>query len=140
MQGGGRQPCWCIAGLWPGVALTAGRSMKDSQTSEPVKRRSHFGALGLGVLVLAGIIGMLRSSAVISRGHEMASLLGPLEGITLGLIVSSAALVLSTVGLLRKERPQWPGILGFALSVIPGATGFFIGIVVLVKLIAQIGE
>jgi hypothetical protein len=114
--------------------------MRDSQTNQNEERRTHFGALGLGVFVLAGIVGLLRSSAVISRGYEMASLVGPLEGITLALIVSGVALVLSTVGLLRGERPRWPGMLGFALSVIPGVIGILMGILVLVKLIAPAGE
>jgi hypothetical protein len=79
------------------------------------QQKAVFGMLSL----IAFGVGIFAGAAEMIFGAEMSGL----KGITFILLASAPSLLFAVIGLLRKEKPLWPAILGFLLSIIPGGLG-----------------
>jgi hypothetical protein len=87
------------------------------------KRKSVFGTLSL-IFFFAGIFaGILIAKEIMSGVEEMASLGAALAAGGIICFICIPSLVFSVIGFMRKEKPLWPAIVGFLLSVIPGGAG-----------------
>ena len=53
----------------------------------------------------------------------MASLGAVITSIGLGVVACVPSLVFSVIGMEGEEKPLWPAVLGFVLSVFPGGLG-----------------
>jgi hypothetical protein len=87
------------------------------------QRKAIFGTLSLFSLCVGVLVGIASTMGLVSGAEEMASLGAALAGIGLGLVACVPSLVFAAIGIIRKERPLWPAVLGFILSVLPGGLG-----------------
>jgi hypothetical protein len=96
------------------------------------QRNAVFGTLSLFSLCAGVIVGIALTIGLVSGAEEMASLGAALGGIGFGLIACVPSLIFAGIGILRKEKPLWPAVLGFILSVFPGGLGLRILVQILV--------
>lgn len=87
------------------------------------QRKAVFGILSLIAFCVGIFVGIATAMAMISGTEGMASLGAGLAGIVVILLASIPSFVFAVIGLIREERPPWPALLGFFLSVIPGGLG-----------------
>jgi hypothetical protein len=91
-----------------------------------VKRREAvMGTLSLFALGAGVLVGVTSTIGFASESEEMASLFGVIAGIGIGLLACIPSLIFAVIGILRKEKPMWPSILGFVLSALPGGLGLW---------------
>jgi hypothetical protein len=76
-----------------------------------------FGRLSLWVLAAAAVIAVI--SVPIARSHPEDGLAIIGFGFWLGGIMCIVNIVISLIGLARRESPRWPAITGLSLSVLP---------------------
>jgi len=84
-----------------------------------------FGGLSLLALFVGVLVGVASTIGMVSGAEEMASLGAAIAGIGLGLMACIPSLVFAVIGIWRKEKPSWPALLGFILSVFPGGLGLY---------------
>jgi len=89
------------------------------------QRKAVFGKLSLIAFCVGIFAGIATAKAMISGTEEMASLGAGLASIAVMLMACIPSLVFAVIGLFRKEKPMWPAVLGFVLSVIPGGLGLY---------------
>ncbi len=96
------------------------------------KRLPIFGALSLIAFCVGIFVGIATAMVMISGTEEMASLGAGLASIAVILMACIPSFVFAVIGLFRKEKPMWPAVVGFVLSVIPGGLGLRILVEILV--------
>jgi len=98
-----------------------------AQQPAPEEIRTRAPVFGIASLIAfcgAVFLGIVLTMSIASQTSDMASF-GAIAGIGFGLIACVVSLVLAMVGTARQETPQWPAVLGFVLSVGPGAVGLW---------------
>jgi hypothetical protein len=90
------------------------------------QRKAIFGPLSLFAFFAGLLVGVTSTMEMVSGAEEMASLGAALGGIGLGLLACVPSLVFAAIGIIRREKPLWPAVLGFILSVLPGGLGLSI--------------
>jgi hypothetical protein len=101
---------------------SAGRSQKEQSLT---RLGALFGTASLVALGLALSVGVLSTAALASHTEEMASF-GAIAGIGFGLLASIPSFLFAVIGLLRGEKPLWPAVIGFMLSIAPAGLGLVI--------------
>lgn len=89
------------------------------------QRKAVLGTLSLFAFCVGVLVGIASTMEFASGAEEMASLGAAIAGIGFTLLACVPSLVFATIGILRKESPLWPAVLGFVLSVIPGGIGLY---------------
>ncbi len=89
------------------------------------KRSAVFGTLSLVAFCAAALIGIGMIMSIASQTEEMASF-DAIAGIGFGFIACVVSRILGMVGVAREERPVWPAVVGFLLSIVPGGIGIWI--------------
>jgi hypothetical protein len=87
------------------------------------QRKATFGTLSLFAFFVGILVGVSSAAEMVSGSEEMASLGAALAGIGFLLLACVPSLVFAVIGLLRKEKPLWPSVTGFVLSIFPGGLG-----------------
>lgn len=100
------------------------------------QRKAVFGTLSLFALGAGVLLGVASTIGFASESEEMASLFGVIAGIGIGLLACIPSLIFAVIGILRKEKPMGPSILGFVLSALPGGLGLWM----LIKMLANCGR
>jgi hypothetical protein len=59
----------------------------------------------------------------VSQSEETAPLGASLAGVGFGLLACIPGLIFAVIGILRGEKPLWPAVVGFVLSILPGGLG-----------------
>src|SRR5258708_40037092 len=95
------------------------------QSAVSVSHGAVCGKLSLGVFL--GSLGALLSLVFFGLRHSGESGWGyACLGVLIGWWGSMLSLLLATAGLLRRERPNWPAIIGLSVSLAPTVAGWYL--------------
>ena len=93
-------------------------------SGRPISRRPIFGTLSLVALCGAVFVGIFTTRSLAANGGAAA--FGAIAGIGFGFIASVISPILGGVSIARKEKPEWPALLGFGLGIFPAAVGVWL--------------
>jgi hypothetical protein len=97
-----------------------------NEETATTQRKATFGKLSLTAFFIGALVGTAIAWNIISGSEEMASLGAGLAGIAIILMACVPSLIFALIGLIRNEKPKWPAIVGFCLSILPGGLGLIV--------------